>query len=43
MSEDVDEVGGGIRAEPGDGDPVGVAADKDKVGLGSELEKVRAD
>ena len=43
MSEDVDKVGGGIRAEPGDGDPVGVAADKDKVSLGSELEEICAD
>ena len=43
MPEHVDETGGGIRAEPVEGEPVGVAADEDKVGLGSKLEEVGAD
>ena len=43
MSEDVDEAGGGVRAEPVDGDPVRVAANKDKVRLGSKLEKICTD
>ena len=43
LSEDSDEAGGGVRAEPVDGDPVGVAADKDNVGFGPELEEIRTD
>ena len=43
LSEDVDEAGGGVGAEPVDGEPIGVSADKDNVGLGSELEEVRTD
>ena len=43
MSEDIDEVGRGIRAEPGDGDPVGVAADKDQVSFGPKLKLKKND
>ena len=43
LSEDVDEAGGGVGAEPVDGDPVGEPADKDQVGFSPELEEVRTD
>ena len=43
MPELCDETGGGVRAGPVDGDPVRVAANKDKVRLGSKLEKISTD
>ena len=43
LSEDGDEAGGGVRAEPVDCDPVGEPADKDQVGFSPKLEEVRTD